>query len=92
MNRFFDFRCPNGHVTELLIRDDRREILCECGLMAGRALAAPRSRLDPLSGDFPSASDAWVNRREDHMKKERKHKENHGTEWIGQSAGYMPKK
>jgi hypothetical protein len=54
----------------------------ECSDLAFRQLAAPRSKLEGITGDFPTAADAWVNRRESHMKKERKDKENHGTYWT----------
>ena len=82
MLRMYDFRCEEGHVQEVLIRDDTREITCgECGLPAIRQIPAPRSRLDGTSGDFPTAADAWENRRKSHMKKEQKALESHGTYW-----------
>lgn len=93
--RLYDFTCPNGHTVELLLKDgqDYRTVECTtCGLPAQRQIPAPRPKLDPFTGDFTTASDAWERRRNDHMKKEQKHKEQHGTYWIGKSEGYLPKK
>jgi len=85
MIRVFDFVCPDGHKIERFVRDDVREHNCDCGKVSRRVIAAPRAKLDPLSGDFPGASMAWERTREGQMAKERRHLENHGTEWIGQS-------
>jgi hypothetical protein len=38
-----------------------------------------RIELDPISGDFPGATDKWVKMRESHMRKEKKNMKNHGT-------------
>lgn len=79
MIRVFDFRCPQGHVTEHFVDDETREVQCHCECMAERQVAAPRAQLDGCSGDFPGAAMAWEKRRESHMAKERKNQENHGT-------------
>lgn len=77
--RVFDFRCPQGHVTEHFVDAEIVEVQCHCECMAERQLAAPRAKLDGCSGDFPTAADAWERRRESHMRKEQKNVENHGT-------------
>lgn len=77
--RVFDFACSNGHTVERFVNADIEEHECECGAMGKRQIAAPRAKLDGISGDFPTASDAWVKRRESHMRKEKKNQENHGT-------------
>ena len=92
MLRVYDFQCSKGHVTEHFIDNDTKVVECHCGLIANRLIPGVRSKLDPFSGDFPSAADAWANRREDHMRKEQKHKENHGTYWIGKSGDDFPPK
>ena len=79
MIRVFDFRCPQGHVTEHFVDDEIREVQCHCECMAERQVAAPRSQLDGCSGHFPTAADAWEKRRESKMAQERKNQANHGT-------------
>jgi len=78
--RMFDFACPNGHVIELLVPADTREATClECGQVSRRLIGAPRAVLEPFSGSFPGAADAWERRRESHMKKEQHNLREHGT-------------
>ena len=86
--RVFDFRCTYcDHVTEAFVEESVTEIPCpardgshpRCGHPALRQIAAPRFALDGMSGDFPTAADAWEKRRESHMRKERKNQEEHGT-------------
>jgi predicted nucleic acid-binding Zn ribbon protein len=75
-----DFRCPNGHVGEDFVDSAAQTVVCpRCGATATRLIAAPRIALDGISGDFPSASDAWEKRRESHMRKEKRNQERHGT-------------
>jgi len=78
--RIFDFECPKGHIREAMVEADVRAVQChKCRRMAQRRIAAPRCKLEGVSGDFPTAADQWEKRRESHMAKERKHKERHGT-------------
>ena len=79
MIRVFDFMCCGcGTVTERFIDDECRTVECpSCGGAAARLIAAPRSKLDGISGHFPSAADKWANDRESHMRKERKHMASH---------------
>lgn len=81
MSRFlFDFRCPKGHVNEMMADPAVRTVKCLiCGKLARRMLAAPRAQLEGITGSFPGAAMAWEKRRESHMKKEKKNMENHGT-------------
>lgn len=73
MRRYFDFQCAKGHVTEKYVDDAVKIVQCpHCGNDASRLISAPRISLDGCSGDFPTASDAWVNRRNSHIKWERK--------------------
>jgi hypothetical protein len=73
MRRYFDFQCAKGHVTEKYVDDSVKVVQCpHCGNDASRLISAPRISLDGCSGDFPTASDAWVNRRNSHIKWERK--------------------
>jgi hypothetical protein len=71
--RVFDFRCAQGHVVEQFVDADCWSVECPtCREPAMRMIAAPRAKLDPLSGHFPGATMAWEQRRESHMKWERK--------------------
>lgn len=73
MRRIFEFQCVKGHITEKLVDDEVRIVECiHCRNDASRIISTPRIMLDGCSGDFPSAADAWVRRRESHMKYERK--------------------
>ena len=71
--RIFEFQCNNDHVFEQYIDDSLKTTKCPiCGSEATRIISKPRIDLDGCSGDFPTAADAWVRRRESHMKYERK--------------------
>lgn len=73
MKRIFDFQCAKGHVTEKYVDDSVTVVQCpHCGNDATRLISAPRISLDGCSGDFPTAADAWVNRRNSHIAWERK--------------------
>jgi len=78
--RLFDFQCAKGHRFEEMVKAEVRETKCAtCGKKAKRLMSAPRVSLEGISGDFPSAADKWVQRRESHMKKEKRNTERHGT-------------
>ena len=71
--RIFEFQCNNDHVFEQYIDDSLKTTTCPaCATEAKRIISKPRIDLDGCSGDFPTAADAWVRRRESHMKYERK--------------------
>lgn len=77
----FDFRCEDGHLNEHFVDSETREVSCkECGKPATREVAAPRTVLDHISGDFPGATMSWAKRREQHMKLERKAEANNGPD------------
>lgn len=91
--RMFDFECSNGHFFEKLVDAELRETNCSlCGALALRLISPVRCKLDPFSGDFTTASDAWAQRREDHMRKERKVAERHGSAWEMYPARHKTKK
>ena len=71
--RIFEFQCNNDHVFEQYIDDSFKTTTCPaCDTEAKRIISKPRIDLEGCSGDFPTAADAWVRRRESHMKYERK--------------------
>tara|TARA_R100001463_G_scaffold3178_8_gene13058 strand:- start:9868 stop:10131 length:264 start_codon:yes stop_codon:yes gene_type:complete len=71
--RIFEFQCKNNYVFEKYIDDSVKTTNCpSCNAEAKRIISKPRIDLDGCSGDFPTASDAWVRRRESHIKYERK--------------------
>lgn len=78
--RVFDFVCLNQHKSEQFVGPETRAVQCpECDQLALRQPAAPRTKLEPFTGAFPSAADKWVRNRESHMAKERQNQANHGT-------------
>jgi hypothetical protein len=83
----FDFRCPQGHVEEAFADTAERERICAvCGEPSSRVVGGARPALDPISGDFPSATAAWDKNRRSHMEKEQKYKREHGTYLPGQKG------
>lgn len=73
MRRMFEFVCEDGHISEALVEDTVRELSCRaCGKHSTRIVSMVRSRLEGISGAFPSAYDAWERKRSDKLKQERK--------------------
>lgn len=55
-----DFVCLNGHHTELLVDSKATEVPCpHCTEVAYKVLAAPRVKLEGITGSFPGAYDKW---------------------------------
>jgi hypothetical protein len=78
--RVFDFRCIAGHISEHFVEAETRAVQCpDCDQLALRQIAAPRAKLEGITGDFPSAADKWTRNRESHLAKERRNQESHGT-------------
>jgi len=68
-----DYQCAKGHTEEYFVDREQLTVSCRhCGNEATRLIATPRISLDGCSGDFPTASDAWVRRRESRIKWEQK--------------------
>jgi hypothetical protein len=56
-----DFECENGHISEHFVDHSINRVQCpHCDLLATRKLAAPRSKLEGITGAFPTASDRWA--------------------------------
>ena len=73
MRRMFEFVCEDGHISEALVEDTVRELSCRaCGKHSTRIVSMVRSRLEGISGAFPSAYDAWERKRSDKLKQEKK--------------------
>lgn len=73
MRRMFEFVCEDGHISEALVDDTIRELSCRaCGKPATRIVSMVRSKLEGISGAFPSAYDAWERKRSEKLKQERK--------------------
>ena len=78
--RLFDFKCTNSHNTKAFVDVDTKEVQCgECGEIATRILSSPRLGLDPICGDFPSATARWAKMRAEKLALERKTTANHGS-------------
>jgi len=56
----FDFKCSAGHVSEHLVHRTTEKVTCTvCHTDAVKQLAAPRSKLEGITGDFPGAYAKW---------------------------------
>jgi len=74
--RLYDFRCVTSpsHITEEFTDfDSGFTPRCkECGSETKRVISPVRFDLEGLSGDFPTAADKWVKKREEKLALERK--------------------
>ena len=71
--RMFEFLCEDNHISEALVSSDVREISCRaCGKKATRIVSAVQTKLEPFTGSFPTAYDAWTRKRAEHFTLERK--------------------
>lgn len=60
--RIYEYRCSEGHTTDLLIDEHERTTSCLiCGSEAKRIISIPHFKLDAISGDFPTATQRWEN-------------------------------
>jgi len=74
MIRVFDFECSKcGSIEEKYVRsDDRTSVCSKCNQQSNRKMSAPRSKLDPHSGDFAGATIKWAKQRQKQIEIERK--------------------
>ena len=73
MRRIFEFLCSDNHISEAYIDDSERIISCkECGKDAHRIVSKPSMKLEGITGDYPTAYDAWERKRSEKLKEERK--------------------
>jgi len=57
----YEYLCENGHHFETWNSvGERKTATCTCGATAHKVLTAPTFHLDPVSGDFPSATRKWA--------------------------------
>jgi hypothetical protein len=78
MKRIFEFSCKNNHTIEKLIDDSVRVIKCiDCSEDAKRIISRPMFKLEGITGQFPTAYDAWERKRAEKLAVERKQ---NGTE------------
>jgi predicted nucleic acid-binding Zn ribbon protein len=68
-----DFRCNKCASTEYFVDNDNSTTNCRvCGNVATKVISAINFQLEGRSGDFPTAADKWVKKREQKMAQERK--------------------
>ena len=61
----FEFRCEQNHIAENYIDEEVTTISCPaCQCAAPRIISAPRIALEGVTGDFPTAADAWARKHE----------------------------
>ena len=63
--RMYEFRCEQNHTAENYIDEEVTTISCPtCQCAAPRVISAPRIALEGVTGDFPTAADAWARKHE----------------------------
>jgi len=83
VNRLFEFRCDDGHISEQLVSDTLRVSPCrECGKAANRIMSAPRVNLEGITGAFPGAYDRWARVRAEKLSQERKKNSSEGRDYT----------
>jgi putative FmdB family regulatory protein len=62
----YEYKCPEGHITEELRQMFWREqpTMCECGKEAKFIISAPAVQLDGSDPSFPGAHEKWVKQHE----------------------------
>lgn len=63
MRKIFDFKCPDGHITEHFVLPDS-DVRCHCGKKAKRIISPVKCQLDAVSGHFPGATMKWIKEHE----------------------------
>ncbi len=77
--RIYDFKCPDGHITEKFVETSVKQIVCPvCRQQSTRLVSFARPVLDVISGDFPGATLKWARGRQEKIKAERRQVESHG--------------
>lgn len=64
MKRLYDFRCPNGHVTEHFVDAESKHVRCNCGEEANRIISPINFALNGADSGWPTAHDRWVREHE----------------------------
>jgi hypothetical protein len=73
MKRIYDFQCPNGRTFEKYIDSEISEVDCDiCKQKSTRLISCRGLVLDPISGDYPTATMKWAKMRQERIKAERK--------------------
>lgn len=73
MRRMYEFVCEDSHVSEAFVDEEVRTTPCkECGKPATRIVSAVQMKLEPFTGSFPTAYDAWTRKRAEKLAIEQK--------------------
>jgi hypothetical protein len=73
MRRMYEFVCEDSHISEAFVEEAVRETPCrECGKPAKRIVSAVQMKLEPFTGSFPTAYDAWNRKRAEKLAIEQK--------------------
>lgn len=76
MKAMFEFKCPDGHKFEKYIDNSIYQLSCViCSQPSDRLVGGARPMLDPISGDFPSATRKWAINRDKKIKAEKREAE-----------------
>lgn len=72
MRRIFEFLCQDNHLSEAYIDESERTIQCkQCSKEAIRIVSKVNMKLEGITGDYPTAYDAWERKRSEKLKEER---------------------
>ena len=76
----FDYRCTECEtVSEHLVHKGTEVVTCtDCGAPAKKMIPAPRSKLEPFTGDFPGAAIKWAKAHEQGAKEAAKRNPDNG--------------
>jgi len=73
MKRIYDFKCPDGHYVEKFVDESVYQDTCDiCNQESTRVVSCRGILLDPISGDYPTATMKWAKMRQEKIKAERK--------------------
>ena len=73
MKKIYDFRCLNGHLFESYAESETKSMPCEiCNQASTTVVSCAGFMLDPISGDYPTATRKWAKMRQEKIKAERR--------------------
>ena len=64
MRKLWDFKCPEGHVTEHFVDEQDLHARCECGADATRIISPTNFSLPKNDPGFPGAYSKWIREHE----------------------------
>jgi putative FmdB family regulatory protein len=71
----YEYRCPNGHMTDAFRSVDTRHALerCKCGAMAEKVISRPAFAVGDIKGYRSTLDGTWIGSRSAHRAHMRQH-------------------